>query len=145
MKSFSMNKLVLLSGLLVFILQNRVVAQSGSKALYLRKVESYHKMKNTGTALGVAGGILTITGIVLVSDADWHKQTYGAANYTTADSKGVVGVLSIVVGIPMVVGGIVLGSVGSRKMKEYQQKLYGLSFNPIYTPQQRGIVLTYRF
>ncbi len=102
-------------------------------------------MKNAGTALGITGGLLTVTGIVLVSGADWQKQSYGAANYTTTDSKGVVGILSIVVGVPMAVTGTVLGSIGSRKMKQYQQKLDGLSFNLLYTPRQREVVLTYRF
>jgi hypothetical protein len=134
--------------LLVFIAkQQQLFAQTDPQSKYLRKVEAYRKMKNGGTVLGVAGAALTITGIVLVSKADWHQQSYVGSygsNYNT-DGKGVAGIFSIALGVPMTVGGIVLGSIGSRKMKQYQEKLSNVRFNLLYTPQQRGMTLAYRF
>lgn len=114
--------------------------------LYSRKITTYSKMRKVGLGLGLAGGVLTVAGVSLVSSADWETTSYGGStSTTTTDSEGVAGLLMLVVGVPLAVTGIVLGSIGSAKVKSYSKKLNGLSFNIDYTPHRKGVILTYRF
>lgn len=113
-----MIKSLLITLVIVFIINLPLSAQLDKKILYERKVESYTKMKSTSLTLCFFGGALTSMGIVLVSSAEWKKQ---GTNYTSSDLNAVSGVLCLFAGVPIVVTGIVLRSVGVKKVKEYQK------------------------
>jgi hypothetical protein len=117
--------------------------------LYKSKVGSYRKMRNVGLGLGIAGGVLTTAGIVMLASADWEEQPPAngtGTTYTTRDSGSAVGgILCLFTGIPMLGTGAVLGGIGSYKMKQYQRKLEGMTLNFKYTPHQRGVAFTYCF
>ena len=115
---------------------------------YQQKIESYTKLKRTGIGLGLAGGVLSVTGIVMVSNADWETtpNSYGGgSSKTTNDSEGVTGVLMLLVGVPLAATGIVLGSIGSSKVRKYREKLEDVSLNIDYSQQNKGFTLCYRF
>lgn len=116
-------------------------------AIYERKVETYTKLKKTGTALTVAGAALTVGGLVLISSADWETQTgpAGQTQTTSSDSEGIAGVLMLVAGIPITVTGAILGTIGAKKSRQYQEKLQRLSLNVKYNQHYKGLVLAYRF
>ena len=117
-----------------------------NKLLYERKVQQYTKMKKTGGTLGIIGGGLTIVGVALVASADWEDEVdeYGYTT-TTTDASGVLGIVSLSAGIPMAVTGIVLNSVGNRKLKEYTQKLENVNVGYFKSGQQNGITLAITF
>lgn len=150
-----MKRIILITFLFVFISNLPVFAQyydpdykhqERREALYERKVASYTKMKRVGTSLGLAGGVLTVSGIALVSSANWETHTYnGNTSTTTTDSEGITGLLMLVVGVPLAVTGIVLGTIGARKTKSYQERLNKLSFNLDCSPNKTGVAFTYRF
>jgi hypothetical protein len=142
-----MKPVIIISLLFVFIFNLSVSAQDDSRALYQSKVEKFKKMRNGGIAMTIGGAVLTAVGIASVSNADWHQETdyNGNQQYTTNDGSAVAGMFAIAGGVTLVSGGIVLAIIGNNKMKKYQQKLNGLSFNFKCTPQQKGFVLSYRF
>lgn len=111
------------------------------------KVESFSRMKKTGSTLGFIGGGLTITGIILVSSADWSEETdiYGNTQYQTNDAGGPLGILALCTGVPLAITGIVLNSVGNRKMKEYSRKLENIDMSYFQHGQQKGVSLSITF
>lgn len=131
--------------------QSVLSEQPSDNELYQYKINKYSKMRNTGTVLGVGGGILTVVGIVLVSNADWDQQTtsdeYGNtnSNYNTTSGSGIAGVFCIVGGVSIGTVGIIIGTIGSKSVKKYQAKMKNVSFNFNCTPKQQGFVLSYRF
>jgi hypothetical protein len=142
-----MKRLIALSVLVLFCISSLMAqVRMPDNAFYQHKVERYTSLKRTGTSLGLAGGALTVMGIALVSNAKWVTTTDDWGNETTTtDSSGAFGILSIGVGVPMAVSGIILHSIGSRKAKYYQSKLENVSLGVISTPQQKGISLAIKF
>jgi hypothetical protein len=130
-----------------------ILENENSKELYKMKIYKFAKLKNTGMALGIGGGVLTMVGIILVSNASWKEvQTnnsmgYNTNNtsYETNDANGIVGILMIFNGVPIGITGIILGTIGSKNVKKYQEKLNNISFNVICKPQQQGLSMSYRF
>jgi len=114
--------------------------------LYQSKVESYTKMKKAGSSLSIIGGGLTFLGVALVSSADWETTTdeYGYTQSTT-DGSGVVGILSLSVGIPLAITGIILNSTGNRKAREYAKKLEDVDVSYYKQGGQKGLTLAIRF
>lgn len=120
---------------------------NADSALYQSKVESYTKMKRTGGTLAIIGGGLTLVSILMVSNANWEEShdMYGNTNYTTSDGGGVFGILGLFVGVPMAVTGIVLSSIGSKKVKYYSEKLKNVKMGMYHNGQQTGVTLVIRF
>ena len=129
-QSLAIVTLVLLSFTLTF-------GQTNQEKMFFRsKAFKYEKMKKTGALLGIFGGVITISGIALIANADWEENTtnngyyqngyYYSNNYnnntTTTDSKGVLGIFGVMVGVPMTTAGIILNVIGGRKQREYQRK-----------------------
>lgn len=116
------------------------------RELYSRKFQSYTKMKKTGIGLGLAGGVLTVAGALMISSADWETTTSnGSTNVTTDDSEGAAGLAMVIIGVPLSVTGTVLGLIGGAKANSYRRKLEGLSVNVNYGQNHRGLALVYRF
>ena len=140
-----MKKIFLFISIVTFIIKPPLLAQKDYRTLYERKIVSYTKMKNTGTTLGVAGAGATALGIVLLSNVNWESDS-DYNNDDDIDALKIMGGINLIIyGNAVAAAGIVLGSVGSAKSKEYQRKLDNLSIGINYTPQQKGISLTYKF
>ncbi|WP_430816808.1 hypothetical protein [Carboxylicivirga sp. RSCT41] len=141
-----MRTLICLLILIAFSLNAFSQKVDENKLLYERKVQQYTKMKKTGATLGIIGGGLTAIGIALVASADWEEEVdeYGYTT-TTTDTSGTIGILSLSAGIPMAVTGIVLSSVGNRKLKEYSEKLENVNVGYFKSGQQKGITLAITF
>ena len=122
-----------------------------TKEFYKSKITKFTKMKKTGTVLAISGGVLTVAGIVMASNANWREQDnsnnyYSNSNQTyTTDADGVFGVLFIMAGVSMCTTGIILHTIGSKNIKRYTAKLNAVSINTIYRPQVKGLTLTYHF
>ena len=121
-----------------------VKAQESEKDICQRKIISFTKMKHTGTALEIGGAALTVVGIVVAANANWETQTDNSGNQTI-HGDAAAGILLAAVGVDALIGGIVLHVIGAKKVREYTQKLNGLSLKINYNSQQKGILLTYRF
>ena len=117
------------------------------RSLYERKIVSYTKLKKTGWTLAGAGAVSTILGIVLIQNADWDTTTnsYGQQQSTSSDPAAFAGVLGITIGIPATITGIILGSIGNKKQKQYMYKLERLNFGYQRNDDFNSLRLTYRF
>lgn len=147
-----MKRIILIALLFSFVANVPVLAQydpdykhrERQAELYSSKVTSYYKMKKVGTRLGLTGGVLVVGGVALVSSANWETDPY-TGNLTTTDSQGVTGMLMLLVGVPLAATGIVLGTIGSKKARSYQEKLNRLSFNGHCSPDKTSLSLMYKF
>jgi len=134
----------IVSILFVLILSVSSFAQiDQQKAQYMVKVEKYTRMKNTGIGLTIAGSVLTIAGIVTLSNVTWVEDGYG--NYTTADGNAAGGAVCLLAGMGGLGAGIPLAIVGSKNKKKYEGKLQSISLRFKANPQNTGIALLYRF
>jgi hypothetical protein len=139
-----MKKITLI--LFTFIISSAAISQEIQKDLFESKVERYSKMKKNGLTMGIIGGVSTMAGIIMMSNADWEKETTATGvNYNTNDASGGAGILLTGVGVPLVITGIILGAIGNKKEKEYKGKLDNLSFQIKSTPQVTGFSLVYNF
>ena len=67
---------------------------------------------------------------------------YGNDPYDESDDvKAISGIICIGLGVGLLAGGITMGSIGSRKVKQYQQKLDNLSLGMIITPNRQGLTI----
>lgn len=125
----------------------RMYAQIDSeKALYLTKVEKYRKMKGTGSALTLIGGIMLVTGVVVLANSSIETIDYGnGVTETNTTGHPVTGFLVAFGGAASLGTGIPLLTIGSRKQKQYENRLHGLSARLHASPQSGGMTLTYRF
>ncbi|HCW06768.1 MAG TPA: hypothetical protein DGG95_05320 [Cytophagales bacterium] len=108
------------------------------------KYEKYRRMKGTGTALTVLGGIATIVGVSMMTSVEYTTTTnqYGQQQTTPNDSGTAVGgALLFLGGTGMLGAGIPLMIVGSKKAKKY--KVYSSSLNLDLAPMRAG--LSFRF
>jgi hypothetical protein len=121
-----------------------VKAQESDKDLCQRKIISFTKMKHTGTVLEIGGAALTIVGIVVAANSSWETQSDFNGNQTV-QGDAAAGILLAGIGVDALIGGIVLHVIGAKKVREYTQKLNGLSLKINCNSQQKGILLTYRF
>lgn len=146
-----MKRKLLILSFLISLISTQLFAQIDTRALYQRKVNSYSKMKNIGLGLGIGGGVSTVLGIALMATGDWGTNSTTQSNYgysnssynTGPDASVVFGILLLEAGVASGITGIVLGSIGSKKVKFYQAKLNGLSIN--CTPKLNGLCLTLKF
>ena len=139
-----MRKFILI--LIITVISLSAIAQQTKKDLFEYKVERYSKMKKNGTTMAAAGGVATVIGIVLISQADWEKETTpSGVNYNTQDESGGVGILVTGIGAQIAITGIILAAIGNKKEKEYKNKLDKVSFRIKSTPQMTGFSLVYKF
>lgn len=126
------------------------IAQRDSQQLYERKIESFTRMRNGGTAMACVGAGLATAGVVMIAtlpDGYWsvendgyyydEEDDYGADD----DIKAIFGVISIGVGVGLLAGGITMSSISTHKIKQYQGKINSLSFGI----KSQGFTLTYKF
>ncbi|MEO7991746.1 MAG: hypothetical protein ABI663_19490 [Chryseolinea sp.] len=112
------------------------------KLKYLQKTEKYRRMKNTGRAITVIGGVLLVTGIVTITNSI-KAYNNGSPTYSAGDTQK--GFLEYLGGLAGLGAGIPLWAVGGHNQKKYEQKLQDLSVRFNASPQNRGFTITYRF
>jgi hypothetical protein len=146
-----MKKTVILFVLTVFTLVPSI-AQRDTQSLYEHKVKVYSKMSKTGWIMTGIGSGFAIGGAVALAtvpkdfwydDNDYYDNVDG--DHYAEGIQAVAGIISLGIGVGMLTGGIIMGSIGTRKMKSYKAKLDNLSFTPVVTPRVQGFSLVYRF
>jgi hypothetical protein len=114
------------------------------KKFFDDKINKYTKMKNTGWVLAGTGGAFMLVGLSMVATADWETNTTPTSSTAnTNDSNGIVGVLLLAAGVPVFITGVVIGSVGSKRVKHYKKGLNDISFQ--VKPHVNGIGLVCNF
>ncbi|HEV8514132.1 MAG TPA: hypothetical protein VGQ59_12685 [Cyclobacteriaceae bacterium] len=141
MKLFFVVLLVAFSTKLVAQYQAR---PSADMIAYQQKLEKYKRMKTGGIVMIVAGSIATIVGISGISNAHYVTNPY-TGQRTTNDPQATTGALLVLGGAGLLGGGIPLTIIGSKNVNRYQRKIDGLSLNLNLSPQQQGLVLSYKF
>jgi hypothetical protein len=131
--------------LLIMILGIPSIAQiNEDRALYQQKVIKYTKMKNTGTALIVTGGILFTVGVIVLANSSITTYESGTG-YTDTEGAPYFGAIATVVGMGGLGAGIPLAIVGSKSKRKYEAKLQALSLRIQANPKYSGLTLAYRF
>ncbi len=138
-----MRKTCILTMALALIITWNLKGQIDERQLYEHKIEAYTKTRNTGRILLYTGTLVTAIGVgcifSLLSDADNYNDNYmKSPEYT-------IGVYGTGLGLDMIIGGIILNSVGTRKVIQYTRKLQNLSAGISLKPGSKGFSLTYRF
>jgi len=112
------------------------------KLFYEQKISSYNGMSSTGVGLIVVGLAGTIAGVALAATGMTNFKSDDLDKITKGVQQEAWGYTIGAAGLTMFITGIVLNSVGSRKEREYQQKL---DLGIIYNKEAKGLMLTYRF
>jgi hypothetical protein len=108
------------------------------------RLGKFKSMRKTGFVMAGVGGAALLGGIILASNGEWETQSTPTGTQTNAqDGAAVGGLLLIAVGIPVTIAGIIVGSIGNKKVHRYQTLLesVGLDLRPGHT----GARLSYRF
>jgi hypothetical protein len=126
-----------------------VFSQKDYKQLYEHKIHSFNRMKHTGwTLTGIGSGFAFAGSALLITlpsnDRDSHDSDF-AGDGLEDFVQAMGGIICLGVGVGLMAGGITLGSIGSHKVKSYNNKLNNLSLGVICTPRKQGLMLTYRF
>ncbi len=117
-------------------------AQVNNQDFIKAKIQSFEKMKTTGTVMTIVGTAAAVGGIVIMSNADWDQTSDG---YETHDSDGLAGGIIATLGVGLMTGGITCFVIGDKKLKKYKKALNEISLKPIVTPNRAGVLLTFRF
>lgn len=139
-------KTFLLLSFFTFTALQSVAQQDQEKLLYLKKVEKFRKMKNTGAVLTVGGGILFVVGIatLLNSSTTTTSNGYGSS-YTTTQGNPEAGLAAYLFGSAGLGAGIPLWIIGKNNHRKYTRKLESVSAGAQLNLQAPGFKLTYRF
>lgn len=125
---------------LVLITVQSYCQNNSEKLLYVRKSETYRKVKNTGATLTVVGAISLIVGNVISNNTPEYTGTGKAPSGLHDD--GLIWKAAGVVGLG---SGVPLWIVGAVNQKKYENKLENLFVRYDLNPQGGGLTLTYRF
>lgn len=101
------------------------------------------RMRNTGRALTIGGGVLALGGIILMNNADELYYTSTSTSQGVVeegDPKGALGVLMTVTGVGAMVPGIIFWSKGQKKYNRYLEQ-QSVSLNA----GAKGLSLRYSF
>jgi len=138
-----MKRLIVLLFISAFVFTGMAQTTAEQELLYRQKVESFNKMTNIGTALTVGGIVSGVTGIVLLATVPYETiSLYEGEDYPEGFGKLVGGIIVAAVGVEMLAGGIVLKTIGNRKMKQYQGKL---NLGLVCHHETKGLKIFYRF
>ncbi len=120
-------------------------ARSQDQELYQKKFDHYKNMKNTGATIGFIGLPVAVAGFIIYKTGIKKSDAQDDEDILESIVQVPVGLALTVVGSGAFITGIVLSSIGSRRMKEYQEKLSKIDLGAYYAPGHAGITLTYRF
>jgi hypothetical protein len=120
--------------------------QGQTAEFYQKKIDHFKTQRIVGTVFIVSSVPATAVGIYYIVKADRDYESDDPwGGFWTGSYDLVLGCLFVGVGAGLLAGGIVMTTIGSKKLRYYQEKLDGLSINPYITPRQAGLTLTYRF
>lgn len=112
-----------------------------------QKRTGFKKMRTTGFVMGGAGCAMVILGGFLVGTAKYENSTdfNGNNKRVTHDPQWPVGFLTIVAGVPLGIAGVVLGSIGSNKVNQYDGLLRDFSLGLELNPERSGARVSLSF
>ncbi|HOX82874.1 MAG TPA: hypothetical protein PLS08_07575 [Chryseolinea sp.] len=135
-------KTILLLGF-IFTLSVQCYSQiDPQKLLYLQKAEKARRMKNTGRALTMVGGVLFITGIVTSVN---NIKDYNNTGIPLSSSELRNNFLLYAGGTAGLSSGIPIWVLGGTNQRKYDDRAMSISFKINTSPQNKGLTLTYRF
>jgi hypothetical protein len=102
----------------------------------------YRHANNTGIVLASAGAAISIVGVVIMGSAKHTNDEFWGDSYNAAVGAGAA---VTCIGGALLLTGAILAATTSAKIKNYENKLKGFSFDLKYTPELKGISLSYRF
>jgi len=115
--------------------------ESGALHIQTGNLPGQHGMK-VGKTLTIAGGVLLVGGIVLVSTADalyYNSTTTNGTTTEEGDIKGGLGVIMIAGGAGMVIPGVIIWSKSKKRYNQY------LIDHPQQSLSMHATGLSYRF
>jgi hypothetical protein len=129
------------------LLMIHVIGINGQTAeFYQKKIDHFKTQRIVGTVFIVSFVPTTAVGIYYFVKAD---RAYASddpwGGFWTGSDYFIPGCLFVGAGAGLLAGGIVMTTIGNKKIRFYQEKLDGLSIHPYITPRQAGLTLTYRF
>lgn len=130
---------------LLFISAQAFAQIDPEKALYLQKIEKYHRMKRTGKTLTFLGSALSIAGLITLFNSTTTTTYNGSYYQTTTDGNPGAGLAAYLVGSACVGAGVPLWIVGGVNEGRYQRKFDALTVGANVSPRQAGLTLRYRF
>jgi hypothetical protein len=144
-----MNPIMKLLFVIIFALfiSLQAFSQAADDEIFFRqKVEKYHRMKKTGQTLTLLGSVLSVVGIVTLSNSTTTTTSngYGPSQTTTSGNPG-AGVAAYLVGTACVGAGVPLWIVGGVSQGKYERKLNALTIGARVIPHGGGLTLRYRF
>jgi hypothetical protein len=123
-----------------------VSAQEYDRPYLEGRLAKFKSMRSGGFTMAGIGGAALLGGIVLASNGKYETVDTGTGTQANAkDGAAVGGILLIAVGVPLTVAGVILGSLGNRKVGQYQRRLEGLSLNLDLGHGHQGARLAYTF
>lgn len=140
-----MIKLNIVTVMLFITFINHAQGQTDERQRYKSKIATYSKTKNTGSILLFSGLISSVVGIAFVASSlsGNEKDVYGEPVIDETQLK--IGTYAMGFGVDLIIGGVILKSVGNRKVKQYQEKLNNLSAGIRINPEVKGFAMVYRF
>jgi hypothetical protein len=145
-----MKKHILSMLILICALNIPLSAQFDTRQYYEHKIHTYGRVKTEGMIMTGVGAGVTIVGVVLLTNVKWTSEDNGdgTSSYhadTSESGKIISGSICALAGFAVFTTGIVLGCIGSHKVKEYIKIVDKMAFDLKCTPKKQGFVLTYRF
>lgn len=95
-------------------------SQVDNRELYMRKIESYSKLKRIGTTSAIAGVGAVVVGSIMISNAELETRYYPNGTAYTVQTGGPnleSSILFVIAGISAAVPGTILGLIGNKKSK----------------------------
>ena len=119
--------------------------RSQDQAFYQEKIDHYKNLKSTGATIGFIGLPVAVAGFIIYKTGIKKSNAQEDEDILESIVQIPVGLALTFVGSGAFITGIVLSGIGSRRMKEYQEKLSKIDLGAYYAPGHAGITLTYRF
>jgi hypothetical protein len=135
-------KMILLIGFLFSITFHCYSQIDSQKLLYLQKAEKARRMKNTGRALTVVGGVLFISGIVTSVN---NINDYNNNGIQPSSSELRNNFFLYAGGTAGLSSGIPIWVLGGTNQRKYDDRAMSISFKINANPQNKGLTLTCRF
>lgn len=112
------------------------------RLFYARKADKFKRMKSIGSVLLVAGAVIGGVGLGKLENAPTtYNPNTGQTTYTT--NEGALGALMFTGGLGMVGAGIPLTIIGTKKYRQYEEKLRSVTLNINPRPGQYQVALTF--
>jgi hypothetical protein len=129
---------------LLMICATKISGQTAE--FYQNRIDHFKTQRVIGTVLIFSSVPMDILGVYyfVQSEKDYNSDDPWGGFFQGSE-EFFLGCLFVVVGIGMLAGGIVMTTIGNKKIRQYQEKLNGMHVSLYCTPKHAGLTLTYRF